>query len=293
MKIRSFSLLSACLFLSACSPDIATHLNPHSSDNAGIIGGTRVEERSSPAARSVVLIEMTNASGFPLGFCSATLIGRNTVLTAGHCFDKTRIPKLAGFNVVFTNDYQSFSKDERRKGKAHMVHPDYNSTKKFFDHDLAVAVFQGPLPKDYEPVAYDEDVNAKYAGDKVYVYGYGRSQDYSGKKTELTYLHIGQLHRGVMQIEGTYDRFPDRYWTNHQIPTFICQGDSGGPQFRHENGELKLIGVNSAVYGPELPNGLTSCKGIAQATKVAPFAEWIKSVRYTLTTEFSETFLEH
>lgn len=269
--------------LAACSPDIQSHGNILEGRTA-IIGGEAVNERLTEASRSVVVIEMVNSSGSPFGFCTATLIGTNTVLTAGHCFDKKRMPALAGFNVLFTNKYVFFQHYPQRKGLRHLIHTDYNSSGDY-DHDLAVASFEGSLPEGYKPVAIDTDKDTDHSGGTVYVYGYGRAKDYTGRPTQDMLAEIGQLHRGVMKIDEQFNRFADRYWTTKEVPVFICQGDSGGPQFYHENGVLKVMGVNSAVYGPRLPNGRSSCKGIAQATKVAPFAPWIQSSRRALFSE--------
>lgn len=274
-------ILALSLALASCGPGNSPGPMQDSMPQSGIIGGTRVTDRQTQASRSVVLVELTNRFGFALGFCSATLIAPNTVLTAAHCFDEKNIKGLYGFNVVFTNNYEMFLRDTSRKGLRWARHPKYNTTKNY-DHDVAVAVFEGGLPEGYLPVAIDTNKGANYSRKNVYVYGYGRSQDYTGRPGEDLAAHTGDLHRGVMQIDANYNRFPDRYWLNSAIPVFICQGDSGGPQFFHEQGVLKIIGVNSAVYGRKLPNGQNSCKGTAQATKVAPFADWIKKSRLEL-----------
>nr|WP_295902929.1 S1 family peptidase [uncultured Bdellovibrio sp.] len=279
--MRSYGVLlpSLLLALSACSPDVHTHHLPDTSRSESVIGGEEIHERYTDAAKSVVVVEIVNSHGQAVSFCTGTLIGTNSVLTAGHCFDKAHIPQLAGFNVVFTDKYSFWWNKTERKGLKWFVPDSYNSTKKEYDHDIAVAFFSGSLPQNYQPVAYDNDERTDHSNATVYVYGYGRSQDYTGGRGQSPMDYVGQLHRGIMKTDAHYDRMPDRYWTDRTVPVFICQGDSGGPQFYHENGELKILGVNSAVYGPRLPNGTTSCKGIAQATKVAPFADWIKKTR--------------
>ncbi|UOF02799.1 S1 family peptidase [Bdellovibrio reynosensis] len=278
-------LMAGVLILcSGCGLAIQTHENQDISGNGSIINGTPVEERVSDAAKSVVLIEMHDIQGRPLTICTATLIGPNTVLTAAHCFDKTRMRAFGGFNVIFTNNYlKTYGNALKLKGLRMALHGSYNSTK-MYDHDIALGTFKGEVPEGYEPVDYDSDKAANYAHQTVYSYGFGKSQDYTGKRGERGHEYVGVLHRGVLKVAGNYNSYSDRYFLDPSTSVFICSGDSGGPQFFHEDGVLKVIGVHSAVYGTKLDNGFTSCKGRGQVTKVAPFAQWIRETESKLLT---------
>ncbi|WP_291515532.1 trypsin-like serine protease [Bdellovibrio sp. ArHS] len=276
MKKSLLLIVSTALF-TACSPDISSHDTLIAESDSAVIGGQAITERVTEAARSVILVEMTNRWGQSLGFCTGTLIGPHSALTAGHCFDKQRLPTLSGVNIIFTN--KKYSMYQRAQAQRHgvdwKIHPNYNSTRKFFDHDIAVVRFDGTIPDGFNPVAFDTDPQADYSNEEVYVYGYGRSKDYTGKRNQDIYAYLGQLHRGILKINSLYHRAEDRYWTVPGAETSICQGDSGGPQFYHKAGVLKIIGVNSAVLGPKLPNGQYSCKGVTQATKVGAASGWI------------------
>lgn len=254
--------------------------NPHSdwqteTDSDSIINGTRVEKRESDAARSVVMVEMLDADNNRLGFCTGTLIDSNIVLTAAHCFDLRHFPKLRKFNVLFVNSLRERSAAVARRGVAYSMNAAYNS-QGGLDHDIALVLFQNAAPSGFKSVRIDEDPQANYGSRTVYVYGYGRTEDYTGQKQQPEKPNPGILHRGTMLIDLEYNRYSDRYLTQVGSETSLCQGDSGGPQFYHERGVLKVIGVNSGVIGRKLPNGRTSCKGQGQATKVARFAPWIK-----------------
>lgn len=270
---RCAVLVLTAMFMGGCgnAPSQWQELN----DADSIINGTRVEKRESDAARSVVMVELLDTDNRRLGFCTGTLIESNIVLTAAHCFDLRHFPSLRKFNVLFVNSLRERSAAVARRGVAYSMNAAYNR-EGGLDHDIAVVLFQNAAPSGFNSVRIDEDPNANYGSRNVYVYGYGRTEDYTGQKQQPEKPNPGILHRGVMLIDAEYNRFSDRYLTQAESETSLCQGDSGGPQFYHERGVLKVIGVNSGVIGRKLPNGRTSCKGQGQATKVARFAPWIK-----------------
>lgn len=269
--------------LAGCAPESQNHSEVTITDQNGLISGTRVTSRGTAAARAVVLVEMLDSSNKSVSFCTGTLISANTVLTAGHCFDKKLIPTAVRHNIVFTNKYQV---GVRNPGvtlpiTGQVVHRRYNRTG-WYINDIAVAKFEGTIPRGYGPIGYDTDTTTDYSGSSIYVYGFGRYIDYQGYPGEDPLMFSGELRRGEMRINDKYTKYRERYHTDTDLPVFLCQGDSGGPQFYHNNGVLKLIGINSTVDGPMLKNGRRRCHGTAQATKVAHYADWIVEAQKTL-----------
>ncbi|WP_413558148.1 S1 family peptidase [Bdellovibrio sp. HCB209] len=260
--------------LAACQPHGSDSLNLN--EQVGVINGTKVSARTTAAAKSVVLIEVLGPTGIARTFCSATLVGANTILTAAHCFDKKYVTDFSSFRVVFANQTGVTNSGLVRRGVFYKQHPDYNSNGRY-NQDIAIAIFEGKLPYGFVPAKMDSDVGANYAKNTLYVYGYGRSRDYTGKKGENLRDSVGILHRGVVRVADDYNQLETLYLTNRVGSTsYLCQGDSGGPHFYSNNGVTKVVGVTSATYGKVLPNGQHSCMDFSQATKVAMNYSWFK-----------------
>ncbi len=268
--------------LSGCNQRLSSFsLDSSVAQRSDIIGGEIKTVRNTPASRSVVLIELLDSRGQVLTFCTASLIGPHTVLTAGHCFDSELVGPVKGFRVLFENTYRAFGPRVQRPGIAFARNPDYNK-RAIYDHDVAIGVFTGTIPQGFSTVPIDEDVSADYSNELIYAYGYGRTQNYTGDRAESLLYSTGTLYRGVLKIDPWFKETPDRYFSADTWPTHLCQGDSGGPQFLEKNGVLKIIGVNSASFGKKLPSGQRDCSGRSQATKVAVFASWIHKAEQRL-----------
>ncbi len=321
--ISIFSLLTACN--QNISPTLNSAVYRNQIPSMNIIDGQVITELQTKAAHSIVAVELLDKNRNILTYCTGVLIGPQTVLTAAHCLSQNVVRDVNGFNVIFQTQTKSVSVLNRRHGFKFQIHSSYNTEKKTWilsgnkyldlnlhpelnndpslartsyldsDHDLAVLVFKGTVPRGYAPVSIDTDDKADYRGQTVYIYGFGRAYDYLDANGEVD--TTGQLRRGTAVIDSDFFAHADRYFLTKDSQNKLCQGDSGGPQFYNENGQLKIIGINSAVASEEdsikidksiIAGNLISCRGRSQVAKVAPAAEWIKAASKQMVTEMIE-----
>jgi hypothetical protein len=148
------------------------------------------------------------------GYCSGTVIGLHTVLTAAHCL---------GENMSVTIGAQSFLVSETLK------HPDYSRAPY---NDLALLFVEPNLPGPYVIQVYDSARAAEC--DSLLAQGWGKSETPAIDLNESAY-------RVVKENQKTL-------YTKQLNPGGICFGDSGGPLYAIVDGSPQLAGVTSTTY---------------------------------------------
>jgi V8-like Glu-specific endopeptidase len=167
--------------------------------------------------------------------CTATLIGKRTVITAAHCIDDGEVPGQP-YEHVFVLGGKEYAIE------AAVRHPRFEVNKGDLtrmdpldraQNDIAIVRLKEAPP--VQPATINASKLAMPIG--LVIVGFGETRlnkDDRGVKRS-TKNTVDRLVRDKLQFNG---------------PNSVCHGDSGGPSFASIQGEILLVGIHSVVSNP-------------------------------------------
>ncbi len=163
--------------------------------------------------------------------CTATLISRNTVLTAAHCVTDAAAPRQILDHVEF---FLGGLNGRSIKANSVTVHPKYEGGKQA---DLAVVQLSENVDH-VSPMTIAKQM--AQPGEAVLLLGFGKTGEHSGQ--------FGVLRQATNVIGQVADQTMVIYGADGENGN-LCDGDSGGPTLASRQGTEILIGVHSSKGG--------------------------------------------
>ena len=285
MKTFSKSLLPIALtgMLASCGSAPTTDNN----SELDIRGGTNVSENDLTNVRRST-VALTSAYTGPNGggdsileqggsFCTGTIIGTRTIVTAAHCLQALEGRTQKG-DLIFPNasDYlvhfgSKVSADGPYIKAAKVIpHPDWNPGQTLSPvplsapNDIGLVILSEDIPSDMiitKIADFDIDIDNQPAILAGYGVSRSRNSNDTGVLRTLTTRYTGESKNIGRVSHGTFLKG-------------ICAGDSGGPAYVEVDGELQLVGAAST--GIEIP--LLGCVGAgSNSTDVRFYKDWIEA----------------
>ena len=217
-----------------------------------LVGGAPVATQA--IARSVVgLVGPRNL------FCTATVITRELLLTAGHCVQPGASYRAQFKDADGVRQFREVATIERPP--QFKAGPSGITT----SADLGLVKVMQPFPPNIASAAVGLASPPVWPGDSFLVIGGG---------IPFRGLHETGINRSaILAATGPYMPLQLLLIDASGKDIGACLGDSGSPVFETKNEGAKVIGVVSWAEGPHNTKG---CGGLTGATPLAPYRAWIE-----------------
>jgi len=223
---------------------------PYASVTPRIVGGTAVPNGK---YGFMVLIELRR-NGKAFRYCGGSLIDRDSVLTAAHCFEPP-VPTTAFLTVGVTDLRQQLNQGQIRRVvfKDSYRHPRYKPQRNH-SYDVAVLKFDRAVTG-IQPikVATANQNNLETPGRKLTVAGWGVTRE-GGKgplnrmrEVSIPVVSDSRAKRAYAPLSQGDTYFPSLMVAAGEGGKDTCQGDSGGPLF--DSGSRTEVGITSTGVG--------------------------------------------
>lgn len=254
LMIYSLAVSIQALMTVACAPQKNQQLARELSGES-IVAGTAVTEKD-PISASTVAILIESPMGQSL--CTGTLVAKNIVVTAAHCFGKGASRAAVLFGSDLEKSQSVFAVDKVN------VHPQYASKNSGEGgwNDIALLHFVGDAPATSEVVEILKDATLLTVGLQAVTAGYGSTpKDGNGQDS-------GVLRKVTLTLQDPVFEKTELLFPLTSKGGSTCHGDSGGPIYVQKQGKLVLVGVTSRGTS-------ASCDNVSIFTNVSSHLEFI------------------
>ncbi|XP_078067874.1 coagulation factor IX-like [Mustelus asterias] len=246
-----------------------SQIQPEETNQIRIVGGKECQKGQCPW--QAMLLDDTKKKGF----CGATILNENWVVTAAHCFyDPVKFQVVVGEHNVNAIEHTERYHEVQKV----VMYPKYNANRSRYDHDIALILLKTPIQFNIfvVPICLPE----KHFAEKVLmkeaygtVSGWGYLADMGSAAVLLQKIDIPYVERSVCKDSSKYSVTGNMFCAgNSDGSEDACQGDSGGPHVTKYKHTWFLTGIVS--WG----DGCAVSGRYGFYTRVSRYYSWIKNV---------------
>lgn len=246
--------------------DLELLLTKYNVTKATIVGGTSVESNLYPWMSSL----QVKLEGDYAHICGGSLIDRNWVLTAAHCFNEYKLKRV----VLNNPSLLSVRKSTVRKIKKIIIHPEYDDSTQ--ENDIALLKLNKKVPRSVDVVTLSTtNHTVEESNEMATALGWGSLWEGGWRVDTLRKVEIPIVSRKTCTHKGSYKK--SEIFSSNLCAGYkkggkdTCGGDSGGPLIvTTDSAGPVLVGITSWGDGC----GVKNKYGIY--TKVSSFTSWIE-----------------
>lgn len=270
--MKKLILITLLILVTACSPKNESAADFENSELdcvsdssvSGIVKGRNVASHEA-ISKNVVLILIRRDQ--KVSSCTGVPIAKNVILTAAHCVAYT---KESDVHVVFDTSMlctAGYTREKAISARAMLIHDDFNGSPASHA-DLALIQLSKNIPNDYIVSKLFNDDIKNISSDVIELSGYGITHE--NNKDSMILRTTQKSLKQDTEVKGPLLLINQKNSTGG-----FCRGDSGAPVFGSNQGDKKVIGINS--YNIEDQDNKSECHTASVVMYIPVFVPWIET----------------
>ncbi|XP_069749645.1 coagulation factor IX-like [Narcine bancroftii] len=236
-------------------------------DFTKIVGGEECRKGQCPW-QAMLLNEAKNEA-----FCGGTILNKNWVISAAHCFiDPIEFKIVVGEHNIRKSEHTEKYHDVEKV----ILYPSYNPNRSRYDHDIALIHLKTPIQ--FTPFIIPICLPEKHFAENVLmtqpygmVSGWGKLSTLGVTPQVLLRISIPYVERSTCKESSKYSVTGNMFCAGHPDGSKdACHGDSGGPHVTKYKNTWFLTGIVS--WG----DGCAVAGRYGFYTRVSRYYAWVK-----------------